>query len=195
MNGHDQRNDWSLIAAIAIIAVGVWFLLGNIFGPAWREAIQRAFHIAWPLALIALGVLLYLASTRGASRPGAQGSTLVRSRSDRMIGGVLGGVGAYFGIDPTVLRVLYAVFALLTGLWPAGVVYVIAMIAIPEEPAGAVVEPPSWPQAGSARVEPSERPSSGWPHTGRETVQTPPPPPPAAPGEEPPPSAEGPAQS
>lgn len=197
MNGHDRRNDWSLIAAIAIIAAGVWFLLGNLFGPWWQEAVRRAFHIAWPLALIALGVLLYIASTRGALSANAQGKRLVRSRSDRMIGGVLGGIGAYYGVDPTILRVLYAVFGLFTGLWPAGVVYVIAMIAIPEAPAGdAVVEPPSWPQTGSARVEPTDRPSTGWPHTGRETVQTPPPPPPAAgQSEEPPPSAEGPAQS
>jgi phage shock protein PspC (stress-responsive transcriptional regulator) len=112
-----------------------------------------------------------------------------------MIGGVLAGFANYLGTDPTLVRILYVVFGVLTGVWLAILVYVVAMIVIPEEPAGGThVEPTSWPQTGAPRVEPSSRPSSGWPHTGTESVQEPPPPP-AAPGEEPPPAAKGPAQS
>ena len=32
---------------------------------------------------------------------------LYRSRQDRMIGGVCGGLGEYFGIDPTLVRILF----------------------------------------------------------------------------------------
>lgn len=182
----DRRDDWMVIAAIALIVVGAWLLVGRVFGP-WlgpvREAIQFALRLAWPLALIGLGVLLYIASRRGGlGGRHPSGATLRRSRSDRLVGGVLGGFGAYLGIDPTWLRVAYALFALVSGFFPALVLYIVALIAIPEEgPSGAVPEPPVWPHSGDPTVTPS-RPTSGWPHsTGHETVQTPPPPPPDAP--------------
>ena len=55
---------------------------------------------------------------------------LYRSASDRKISGVCGGMAAYFGIDSTLIRILWAVFAC-TG---AGVVaYIIAILIVPEE--------------------------------------------------------------
>jgi phage shock protein C len=65
---------------------------------------------------------------------------LYRSRSERMIGGVCGGIGEYFGIDPTLVRLLFVVATLFGG--PAGpVAYLIFLIVVPEMP----VEPPSEP--------------------------------------------------
>ena len=61
------------------------------------------------------------------------GKKLYRSRDDRMIAGVCGGLGQYYAIDPTLVRVLYALGAVLTGsvlFW----VYIIMLIVIPEEP-------------------------------------------------------------
>ena len=121
-------------------------MLGNIFGDAWQEAIRRAFSIAWPVALIGLGILLLLSTSRGSS--GATGQRLRRSRDDRMVGGVLAGVAEYFGTDPTIIRVLYAIFGVLTGVWPAVVVYVIAMIVIPEAPKGGDPQQVDWPEPG-----------------------------------------------
>ena len=178
MSRRDNRGDWSVVAAIGLIALGAWFLLGNIFGDAWQEAIRRAFSIAWPVALIGLGILLLLSTSRGSS--GATGQRLRRSRDDRMVGGVLAGVAEYFGTDPTIIRVLYAIFGVLTGVWPAVVVYVIAMIVIPEAPKGGDPQQVDWPQTGQAPP-PTPPASGGWPHTGTETVQTPVPEPPAAP--------------
>jgi phage shock protein C len=112
-----------------------------------------------------------------------------------MVGGVLAGIAEYFGTDPTIIRVLYAVFGVLTGVWPAVVVYVIAMIVIPEAPKGGEPQQVGWPDAGQAPP-PTPPSSSGWPHaTGTETVQTPAAPPPAAPAPEPPaaPSDDAPA--
>jgi len=193
VNQHDRRNDWTVVIAVALIALGVWFLLGNVFGDWWQYAIRQAVRIAWPIALIALGLLLYFSSKRGGlSR--ADGRRLYRSRSERMLSGVLGGLGFYMGVDPTLVRIIYAVVTVLSGFWLGVLVYVIATIVIPEEPVGSDVVEPMWPQTGASRVEPPPS-TTGWPHTGTETVQTPPPPPPPAPGEEPPPSAEGPAQS
>ena len=41
---------------------------------------------------------------------------LVRPRSERMISGVCGGLGLYFGVDPVIVRLLFVVLALSTGL-------------------------------------------------------------------------------
>lgn len=47
--------------------------------------------------------------------------------------GVLGGLGKYFGVDSVLLRVLYALLALLVGSAPAVAAYIVAAIIIPEE--------------------------------------------------------------
>ena len=59
-------------------------------------------------------------------------SRLYRSRSDRMIGGVCGGLGKYLNIDPTVVRLLFVALALLGG--PGLVIYLIMLIVVPEDP-------------------------------------------------------------
>ncbi|HET6352054.1 MAG TPA: PspC domain-containing protein [Coriobacteriia bacterium] len=180
MNGNDRRNDWTLVTAVALVVLGAWFLMRNIFGDVWAETIGRAMKLAWPVGLIALGVMLLVASKSARSTSG--GKRLYRSR-EKMIGGVLGGVADYFGVDPTIVRVLYVVFAFLTSFGPAVVAYIIAMIVIPEEPAGGPVSSPSWPDIGGTTVSTPPNPHYGWPHSaGTETVQTPPAPePPSAP--------------
>ncbi len=62
---------------------------------------------------------------------------LYKSRTDKKIDGVCGGLGAYLGIDPTVIRLLWIVFACFGG---GGILaYIIAMIVIPEEPEDYVI--------------------------------------------------------
>jgi len=59
------------------------------------------------------------------------GKRLSRTREGRVIAGVCGGIAAYFGIDPTLVRLAFAVFTIFGG---AGVlIYLIAWIVIPEE--------------------------------------------------------------
>jgi phage shock protein C len=54
-----------------------------------------------------------------------------RSRSERVIAGVCGGVGRYLGVDPVLLRIAFIILALANGL---GVIaYVVCWVAIPEE--------------------------------------------------------------
>jgi phage shock protein C len=59
---------------------------------------------------------------------------LYRSKSDRKIAGVCGGLAEYFGVDATIIRII-AVVLLLPGWLPGFVPYVILWIVIPEEPA------------------------------------------------------------
>lgn len=57
---------------------------------------------------------------------------LYRSTKDKMVGGVCGGLAAYFGVDATLIRLLWAFTTLLYG---AGVLaYIVAWIIIPEAP-------------------------------------------------------------
>lgn len=58
---------------------------------------------------------------------------LFRSRKDRILGGVCGGMGNYFNLDPVLVRVIWVVL-----LFAAGVgflAYILSWIIIPEEPA------------------------------------------------------------
>jgi phage shock protein C len=50
-----------------------------------------------------------------------------------MLGGVCGGLGEHVDIDPTILRLIWAVITLLT-IGTGLLVYIIAWIIIPEEP-------------------------------------------------------------
>ncbi len=58
---------------------------------------------------------------------------LLRSRKDRIISGVCGGIGNYFNVDPVLVRVIWAVLFFAAG---AGLLaYILAWIIVPEEPA------------------------------------------------------------
>mgnify|MGYP003810696539 CR=1 FL=1 len=59
---------------------------------------------------------------------------LYRSRKERVIGGVCGGIGVYFGIDPTLIRVIWVAALLMAGT--GLMAYIVAWLVIPEEPAG-----------------------------------------------------------
>lgn len=57
---------------------------------------------------------------------------LTRTREGRMITGVCSGAAAYFGVDPTIVRIVAAVLTVLTS--GAGILlYVAATLIIPEE--------------------------------------------------------------
>lgn len=59
---------------------------------------------------------------------------LYRSRTNRMIGGVCGGIAEWLGWDSTLVRVLYVVLSILSMAFPGILVYVILWIVMPEEP-------------------------------------------------------------
>ena len=59
--------------------------------------------------------------------------TLYRSVTNRQLAGVCGGLGEYFNIDPTLIRLLVAVLAI-GGVGTGILFYIIAWIVIPEAP-------------------------------------------------------------
>ncbi len=57
---------------------------------------------------------------------------LLRSKTDRLIGGVCGGVAEYFKIDPFIVRIGWVFITLFAG---AGIIaYIAALIIVPENP-------------------------------------------------------------
>ena len=52
--------------------------------------------------------------------------------SNRILAGVCGGIAEYFDIDPTVVRVVYAVLSLFSVAFPGLLLYIILTILIPE---------------------------------------------------------------
>ena len=58
---------------------------------------------------------------------------LRRSKSNKMIAGVIGGLARYFGFDPTLARVLYVILSVVSVAFPGLVVYIILWIIMPEE--------------------------------------------------------------
>lgn len=78
---------------------------------------------------------------------------LYRSRDDRMIAGVAGGVADHLGVDPSIVRILWVLLAIFSG----GIfflLYLVMMVVVPEEPVDWVVE-----EGGAAA--PAETPAEG----------------------------------
>ena len=61
-----------------------------------------------------------------------KGKKLYRSRENAMLAGVCGGIGEYFDIDPTIVRLAWVILGFCggVGLWA----YVIAAVIIPQRP-------------------------------------------------------------
>lgn len=59
---------------------------------------------------------------------------LYRSNTDKMLSGVLGGIAEYFGIDSTLVRILFAAVAVVTAAFPCIMLYIICAIVIPSRP-------------------------------------------------------------
>ncbi len=153
----DSKNAAILVGVLLILA-GIYFLL-DYFAPFWFPFDFYwhwifSWRLFWPVLLILLGVLyIWYASNRteeqqalpAKSEPETESKTgeptmtkqkkqLFRSRTNKKIAGVCGGMGEYFDIDPTWIRLGW----LLVGIFhpPAALlVYLIMAIVVPYEEA------------------------------------------------------------
>ncbi len=69
---------------------------------------------------------------------------LYKSDFDQILTGVIGGVGEYFDVDPTVLRIGFVLLVVISGIFPGIIAYIIAYFLIPERPhaVSTIVTPP-----------------------------------------------------
>jgi len=56
-----------------------------------------------------------------------------RSGKDRILGGVCGGLGEYFNIDPTIIRLIW-ILCVLASFGIFVLIYIIAWIIVPRNP-------------------------------------------------------------
>ena len=59
---------------------------------------------------------------------------LYRSRNDRMLAGVCGGIAEYLNIDPSLVRLLFVILAIPTGVFPLLLAYIIMCVIVPRNP-------------------------------------------------------------
>ena len=60
---------------------------------------------------------------------------LHRSRRNRMIAGVCGGIAEWLGWDPTLVRIAFVLVSILSAAFPGLIVYIILWVVMPESPA------------------------------------------------------------
>ena len=58
---------------------------------------------------------------------------LRRSRSNRILGGVCGGIAEWQGWDPTIVRVAFVLVSIFSAAFPGILVYLVLWVVIPEE--------------------------------------------------------------
>ena len=109
--------------------------------------------------------------------------TLYRHPTDKVIGGLAAGIGAWMGIDPTIVRIAWVLLAIFTsGVFL--VIYIVLLFVVPLAPAGWT--PPatrpgggsSWGSQGQPGAQPGAQPGWGQPGGGQPGA----PPPGSAPG-------------
>jgi len=59
---------------------------------------------------------------------------LYRSKDNKIIAGIIGGIGEYTEIDPTVLRLIFLIIVIATGVVPGMIAYLLALLIVPQRP-------------------------------------------------------------
>ena len=59
---------------------------------------------------------------------------LIRSRADHKVAGLCGGLALYLELDPTLVRVLWVIITVMSGIFPGLIAYLVAWVIVPEEP-------------------------------------------------------------
>ncbi|QIL50345.1 PspC domain-containing protein [Weissella coleopterorum] len=59
---------------------------------------------------------------------------IYRSKQDKVLAGLLGGLAEYFGWNSQILRIIYLLLVIFTGFFPFGILYLLLLLVIPESP-------------------------------------------------------------
>jgi phage shock protein C len=124
--------DKSFFWGSILIIVGAFLLLKQV-------GLFQAFHFwqipwqaVWGALLVSLGLLLVFKKVKVEDVIDVENKKLYRSRSKKMLGGVCGGLADYFGLDVSLIRILWVVGTLIS--YGMGLLaYVIMLIVFPEE--------------------------------------------------------------
>lgn len=161
-SGQHDNSGWIILGVILVV---VGFFLGA----------QSLGLVPWPLAeiwrfvgkarsglgIILLGVAVIMWAQSGrrieAKRSGGR---LMRSRSEKWIAGVLGGLSQYFGVDVTLLRLAFIGLVVLLDAGGLILAYIVMAIVVPLEPDPAAPQMAA-PPAPQQPTDPPTPPASG----------------------------------
>ena len=114
--------------------------------PFWRLPLrlQRFWDwdtdVVWGVLLILLGALLIVSKRRSEEQHRGEGSVgdrwgkeLTRCTRDKMIGGVCSGLGQYFSIDPSLIRLVWALGTIVSAFFWGIAIYILLWMVLPEE--------------------------------------------------------------
>ncbi|HTO95159.1 MAG TPA: PspC domain-containing protein, partial [Bacteroidota bacterium] len=140
---------------ILLVAVGAVWFMGNMGIPLWHRWWGLAWDIVLPVLLVLAGVAFLFGgrnsmvspaagpripspSDAGAAPAPAQNaplgrSRLYKSRTERKLFGVCGGIAEYFDADPTMVRLLF-IIAAFASFGFMMLLYIIMAIVTPREP-------------------------------------------------------------
>ena len=145
-----ERN--SKFWGILLVAVGTVWFLGNLGLPLWHHWWGLAWDVVLPVLLILAGVAFMFGGRNWLSAapvspgpfagpdtpdagtiPPAPQARLFKSRTEKKIFGVCGGLAAYFNADPTIVRLLFIIASFASSGFMV-LLYVIMAIVTPREP-------------------------------------------------------------
>ena len=95
----------------------------------------------WPLGFIVLGIayIVYVLKkdkkeeNGKSARKESIAGRLRRTPDDKLLGGVCGGIGRHWNIDPTLVRICFVVLALVTNIYIWIVLYIVLLFVLPQE--------------------------------------------------------------
>lgn len=58
---------------------------------------------------------------------------LYRSNDNKIVAGILGGIGEYTAVDPTIVRLIFIIITVISGFVPGLVTYFIALLVVPPQ--------------------------------------------------------------
>ncbi len=128
----------AVAVGIVLIIVGAWSLLEALVPTATIDRIaafvRMLWSFIWPCALlVAGGYILWAAKTGKLSgfRQTNPGGAFRRSRTDKRLFGVCGGIAYYFGVDATVVRIVAVIFLVAFPLM-AIISYLVIALFVPQ---------------------------------------------------------------
>ncbi len=160
----------ALYIGVALVILGAMLTFDNMFDFFWWKFDWWFFnfhwHIVWPVLLILLGVwFIYQASGTPENESDDAGAhTFVRSKTQRMIGGVCGGLADYWNIDVTLVRIGYVLATLFTAIWVGVVAYVVMLFIVPEEVEKAASEAPRRQRKKTSSAKKTDQSEKGGSH-------------------------------
>jgi len=128
----------ALAGILFIVLFGLVFLVFWIWAiiDCLNSKLNPAEKVLWILVMFFLNVLgaaLYLIFGRHQhAKKRLSSKKLFRSKHNRVVAGVCGGLGEYLGVDPTLIRLIWVLVVVFSGFFPGILAYIICWIVIPE---------------------------------------------------------------